>query len=42
VLSKHGYAVDTELAGEDRQDSVGALMRGIFAWAGIGPGVKSD
>jgi SnoaL-like domain len=42
VLSKQGYAADTELAGDDRPGSVGALMRGIFAWAGIGPGVKSD
>jgi hypothetical protein len=38
VLSKQGYAVDSELAGDDRPDSVRALMHGIFAWAGI----KSD
>ena len=45
VLSKQGYAIDSELAGEDRPDSVGALMRGIFAWAGLGrdwAGMKSD
>jgi predicted regulator of Ras-like GTPase activity (Roadblock/LC7/MglB family) len=43
VLSKQGYAIDSELAGEDRPDSVGALMRGIFALAGIGrAGMKSD
>jgi hypothetical protein len=42
VLSKQGYAIDSELAGEDRPDSVGALMRGIFAWAGIGQGLGGD
>jgi hypothetical protein len=38
VLSQQGYAVDPDLAGEDRPDSIRALMRGIFTWAGL----KSD
>jgi hypothetical protein len=35
-LSKQGYSIDSKLAGEDRPDFVGALMRGIFAGQGLG------
>jgi hypothetical protein len=35
VLSQQGYAVDPDLAGEDRPESIRALMRGIFTWAGL-------
>lgn len=38
VLSQQGYGVDSDLAGEDRPESIRALMRGIFTWAGL----KSD
>ena len=38
VLSQQGYAIDSDLAGEDRPESVRVLMRGVFAWAGIGQG----
>ena len=34
VLSKQGYAIDPDLPGEDRPESVGALMREAFMWAG--------
>jgi hypothetical protein len=35
VLAKQGYAIDPELAGDDRPESVQALMREVFTWAGI-------
>ena len=35
VLSKQGYTIDSELAGEDRPESVRALMREVFTWAGV-------
>ena len=34
ILSKEGYTVDTELPGDDRPESIRALMRGVFTWAG--------
>lgn len=34
ILSKQGYAIDTELAGNDRPESVRALMQEVFTWAG--------
>jgi SnoaL-like domain len=35
ILSKEGYTVDTELAGADRPESIQALMREVFTWAGV-------
>ena len=35
VLSKQGYAIDPDLPGEDRPETVGALMREAFIWAGV-------
>jgi hypothetical protein len=35
VLTRQGYKVDGELAGEDRPESVRALMREVFGWAGL-------
>jgi SnoaL-like domain len=34
-LASQGYAVDSNLAGEDRPDLVEALERELFEWAGI-------
>jgi hypothetical protein len=34
ILSKEGYTVDTELPGDDRPESIRALMREVFTWAG--------
>jgi hypothetical protein len=34
-LRSQGYAVDENLAGEDRPDSVEALNRELFGWAGL-------
>jgi SnoaL-like protein len=34
-LSMQGYEVDTELAGEDRPDSVDALNQELYGWAGV-------
>ena len=35
ILSKEGYTVDAELAGADRPESIQALMREVFTWAGV-------
>ena len=35
VLSKEGYAIDADLAGDDRPESVHALMHEVFSWAGL-------
>jgi hypothetical protein len=35
VLSQQGYTVDADMAGEDRPESVRALMDEIFGWAGV-------
>ena len=35
ILSKEGYTIDTELAGADRPESIQALMREVFTWAGV-------
>ena len=37
VLSSQGYTVNPGLAGEDRPETVQALEKEIFAWAGIQP-----
>lgn len=34
-LSKQGYDIDSNLAGEDRPDLVEALNREVFGWAGL-------
>jgi hypothetical protein len=34
-LASQGYAVDSNLAGEDRPDLVESLERELFEWAGI-------
>ncbi len=33
VLSKQGYTIDSDLAGEDRPESARALIREVFTWA---------
>jgi hypothetical protein len=35
VLSKQDYTIDSDLAGEDRPESVHALMGKVFDWAGV-------
>jgi hypothetical protein len=35
ILSKEGYTVDTELPGDDRPESIRALMREVFTWTGV-------
>jgi SnoaL-like domain len=35
VLTREGYAVNAELAGEDRPESVRSLELEVFGWAGI-------
>ena len=35
ILSNEGYTVDAELAGADRPESIQALMREVFTWAGV-------
>jgi SnoaL-like domain len=37
VLASQGYAVRDDLAGEDRPESVEALCREIYGWAGLAP-----
>jgi hypothetical protein len=37
VLAQGGYAVRDDLAGEDRPESVEALCREIYGWAGLAP-----
>ena len=34
-LSTQGYAVDADLAGEDRPELAQALLREVYAWAGL-------
>ncbi len=34
-LKSQGYAVDTTLAGEDKPETVEALNRELFGWAGL-------
>jgi hypothetical protein len=34
-LSRQGYKIDNDLAGEDRPDLVQALMREVYSWAGL-------
>ena len=34
VLSRHGYAIATDLPGEDQPETVRALMGEIYSWAG--------
>jgi len=35
VLSKQGYSVDPDLVGEDKPETVRAMMQDVFAWAGV-------
>jgi len=37
VLASQGYVVRDDLAGEDRPESVEALCRDVYAWAGLTP-----
>jgi hypothetical protein len=37
VLASQGYPVSNDLAGEDRPESVEALCREIYGWAGLDP-----
>jgi SnoaL-like domain len=37
VLTSQGYAVNSDLAGEDRPDTVAALERELQEWAGLAP-----
>jgi SnoaL-like domain len=38
VLSQHGYTIRSDLPGEDRPETVQALMREVFTWAGTNVG----
>jgi hypothetical protein len=35
VLSQRGYAIDPDLVGDDRPETVRDFMREVFAWAGV-------
>jgi hypothetical protein len=37
VLSKNGYRVNGNLAGDDRPETVQALEAELFSWAGVQP-----
>jgi hypothetical protein len=37
VLNRNGYRVNSDLPGDDRQDTVDALENELFSWAGVKP-----